>query len=382
MATARAVRWQCARGPSVGCSSSACAPPSPTSSSPPRTSGTSSASCRPSTACRSRSSSPRRGRDPRAAAMLERLDQVLSVLRGSARDLPERQRTIRSTMEWSIDLLGPFARALFMRLGVFVGDFSLDAVEAVASGEVWAVDLPGTCSGSSTAACCASTTSERLSPSSRCSSPSASSRPCDSRGADADTVRRAPRRLLRAPRRGDRTAAARVHAAGRVERVEAEATSPRGEPSPHRDRQVRHGADAAWRMLLYRWISNLLPTAEVLDGSPSRVRCAAHGIAVGRSRSTFLVLGRPRDPGVIEVDRERLVEAAALFHAAGDLFGEGAALTAQGIASRRNRRRISTVPRGSSAGRRTRHLGGRLHVQLPVPGPAQRHRASSRGPYP
>ena len=58
--------------------------------------------------------------------------------------MPERQRTIRATVEWSIDLLGPFARALFMRLGVFVGDFSLDAVEAVAGGELWAVDLPGT----------------------------------------------------------------------------------------------------------------------------------------------------------------------------------------------------------------------------------------------
>ena len=47
-------------------------------------------------------------------------------------------------MEWSIELLSPSARALFVRLGVFTGDFSFDAVEAVAAGEPWAVDLLGT----------------------------------------------------------------------------------------------------------------------------------------------------------------------------------------------------------------------------------------------
>jgi predicted ATPase len=63
--------------------------------------------------------------------LLERLDQRLSVLVGSSRDLPDRQRTIESTIGWSVGLLDAHARELLTRLGVFVGDFSLDAVEAI-----------------------------------------------------------------------------------------------------------------------------------------------------------------------------------------------------------------------------------------------------------
>ena len=66
--------------------------------------------------------------------MLARLDQRLPLLVAAARDLPDRQRTIEATIEWSIDLLEPEPRALLIRLGVFAGDFSLDAVEAVGAG--------------------------------------------------------------------------------------------------------------------------------------------------------------------------------------------------------------------------------------------------------
>ena len=75
------------------------------------------------------------------AAMLGRLDRMLPLLVTAARDIPERQRTIQATVEWSIDLLSPDARALFVRLGVFAGDFSLDAVEAVTARAPWATDL-------------------------------------------------------------------------------------------------------------------------------------------------------------------------------------------------------------------------------------------------
>lgn len=78
------------------------------------------------------------------AAMLARLDRVLPLLATGARDVPERQRTIQATVEWSIDLLSADARALFVRLGVFAGDVSLEAVEAVATREPWADDLHGT----------------------------------------------------------------------------------------------------------------------------------------------------------------------------------------------------------------------------------------------
>ena len=64
-------------------------------------------------------------------ALLERLDQRLPLLSGGARDLPERQQTLRDTVAWSYDLLKPGERALFGRLAVFAGGFSLDAVETV-----------------------------------------------------------------------------------------------------------------------------------------------------------------------------------------------------------------------------------------------------------
>ncbi|MEH0109693.1 DUF4062 domain-containing protein [Tersicoccus sp. MR15.9] len=65
-------------------------------------------------------------------ALLDRLDRQLSLLSGGGRDLPERQRTLRSTIEWSTDLLAPSERRLLEVLGVFAGRFSFEAAEAVA----------------------------------------------------------------------------------------------------------------------------------------------------------------------------------------------------------------------------------------------------------
>jgi predicted ATPase/class 3 adenylate cyclase len=64
-------------------------------------------------------------------ALLERLTERLPLLTGGARDLPERQRTLRGTIEWSHDLLGPAERTLFARLSVFSGGWSLESAEAV-----------------------------------------------------------------------------------------------------------------------------------------------------------------------------------------------------------------------------------------------------------
>jgi predicted ATPase len=66
------------------------------------------------------------------AAILARLDRRLSLLSGGARDLPLRQQALRSTIEWSTQLLGADEKRLLAWLGVFAGGFSLDAVEAVA----------------------------------------------------------------------------------------------------------------------------------------------------------------------------------------------------------------------------------------------------------
>ncbi len=64
-------------------------------------------------------------------ALLARLDDRMSLLTGGARDLPERQRTLRNTLDWSFELLSPAERALFSRLAVFPGTFDLEAAEAV-----------------------------------------------------------------------------------------------------------------------------------------------------------------------------------------------------------------------------------------------------------
>ncbi|HEX2068639.1 MAG TPA: adenylate/guanylate cyclase domain-containing protein [Actinomycetota bacterium] len=72
-------------------------------------------------------------------ALLARLGQRLPLLTGGARDLPERQRTLRAAIEWSHELLDPDERRLFARLAVFSGGWTLDTAEAVcASG----LDLP------------------------------------------------------------------------------------------------------------------------------------------------------------------------------------------------------------------------------------------------
>ncbi|MDQ4128997.1 MAG: helix-turn-helix domain-containing protein, partial [Actinomycetota bacterium] len=62
-------------------------------------------------------------------ALLSRLDRALQA--EGARDLPERQRTMRATLDWSHDLLHEPERELFRRLSVFAGGFTLEAAEEV-----------------------------------------------------------------------------------------------------------------------------------------------------------------------------------------------------------------------------------------------------------
>jgi predicted ATPase len=66
--------------------------------------------------------------------LMERLDHALPLLVGGARDLPERQRTLRATIEWSAQLLTDAERELLLRLGVFRAGFGLDAVEWMCEG--------------------------------------------------------------------------------------------------------------------------------------------------------------------------------------------------------------------------------------------------------
>jgi predicted ATPase/class 3 adenylate cyclase len=68
--------------------------------------------------------------------ILDRLGHSLDLLTSGAHDAPERQRTLRGTVEWSYQLLAADEQLLFARLAVFAGSFALEAAEAVCSADL------------------------------------------------------------------------------------------------------------------------------------------------------------------------------------------------------------------------------------------------------
>jgi predicted ATPase/DNA-binding CsgD family transcriptional regulator len=67
--------------------------------------------------------------------ILERLTDSLGLLTGGGRTAVPRQRTLKGTLDWSYNLLSEPERSLFGRLSVFAGGWTLEASEAVGSGE-------------------------------------------------------------------------------------------------------------------------------------------------------------------------------------------------------------------------------------------------------
>ena len=68
--------------------------------------------------------------------LLTRLERALPLLTDGARDAPERQRTLRATIEWSYDLLDDASRRLLARLAVFAGSFPVEAAESICDANV------------------------------------------------------------------------------------------------------------------------------------------------------------------------------------------------------------------------------------------------------
>ncbi len=64
-------------------------------------------------------------------ALLERLEQRLGFLTRGARDVPDRQQTLRTTIAWSYDLLSPAEQFFFRRMSVFVNGFTLHGAAVV-----------------------------------------------------------------------------------------------------------------------------------------------------------------------------------------------------------------------------------------------------------
>jgi predicted ATPase/Tfp pilus assembly protein PilF len=71
-----------------------------------------------------------------AKAILSRLEQGLPLLATGSRNAPERQRTLRATIEWSHGLLDEEEQRLFARLAAFASGWELEAAEEICDADL------------------------------------------------------------------------------------------------------------------------------------------------------------------------------------------------------------------------------------------------------
>ena len=70
-----------------------------------------------------------------AEQVAARLGEQLDLLTHGGRTRPDRQQTMRATLDWSHGLLTPDEQTVFRRLSIFAGGFTLDAAEQVVDGD-------------------------------------------------------------------------------------------------------------------------------------------------------------------------------------------------------------------------------------------------------
>ena len=70
------------------------------------------------------------------AEIARRLDDGFAVLRGGARDTPQRHRTLHAVIDWSWNLLDPAGQAAMRALSVFPGGFTGDAARHLLGADV------------------------------------------------------------------------------------------------------------------------------------------------------------------------------------------------------------------------------------------------------
>ena len=262
-------------------------------------------------------------------ALLDRLSHGLPLLTGGSRDLPVRQRTLRSTIEWSTRLLAAPEQELLARLGVFAGTFTLEAAEWIAEGiDADALDALG-------ALVDGSLVRQREEDDRAVFSMLATVREyaleeLDARGALAEVKDRHARFYLRL------AAQAEAELEGAAQRGWVQRLTDDRENVAAAERflldegRFDEAADLAWDLYVYWWVGGSLPSVrawmqEVLDAGGD---LAPHTRAVALYFTRAISFWQDADDFLVP----GLRESAALFGQTGDASGRALALVSLALA--------------------------------------------------